>query len=102
MNLVLDLFCYFGGLLFVVLSLSLFDIQCSNAIKIMSVFISLIPLFGCALFFFTFIVFLFTYQRDCFYNKCNVVRPKSTKFHRFLFNDVDWECYDEEIKENKE
>jgi len=101
MNLVLDLFCYFGGLFFVALSFLLFDIQCSNAIKIVSVLISLIPVFGFILFFITFVVFLFAYQRDCFCAGSDIVRPKSTKFHRFLFNDVDWESYDRAFPKHK-
>lgn len=104
MTLINELYFYLillisSGVLIYLFTLLIFDISVCTEVKVIHLFLSLIPVIGAILNILLLGFCMQIYQRKSFYD-CNsyTVRVRDNKMTRYLFNDIDWEDYDKFLK----
>ena len=93
---IFTLFLFLGGVFMYFIYLLSFELQVSNIHKVLGIILAFIPVVGFVFYTVTYLYNVFNYQKNNFRWKQNdksIVR--GLWINRILFNDVDWEEYDE-------
>lgn len=101
---IFTLFLFLGGVFMYLIYLLSFELQVSNIHKVLGIILACIPVVGFIFYTVTYLYNVFNYQKSDFrWKRHDKSIVRGLWINRLLFNDVDWEEYDEEkLREKKE